>query len=259
MGGGTDTDGWQYAIDFPATYHAKKQFTDYVRRRRWYRKCRLIVSGPWQEIGNTKILDVGLQPQFKAGERMISVWAIASNGDALCRRGVSTETPAGLSWDHIGANEQLVAISCTQDLSVWAISKNGCALRRNGITDENPQGTSWTTIDPPKGCVLKQIAAGAGGIWAIDATGQMCVRQEVSRKMPEGSHWQVLGNALNDQPHEDGKIGFRSVSVGDLVWAVSNSGFVCKRGGVTSTNPAGTGWILGLKVRLLPANNCILF
>lgn len=34
--GGVDRDGWQYAIDFPASYHAKKHFTDYVRRRRWF-------------------------------------------------------------------------------------------------------------------------------------------------------------------------------------------------------------------------------
>lgn len=34
--GGVDRDGWQYAVDFPASYHAKKQFTDYVRRRRWF-------------------------------------------------------------------------------------------------------------------------------------------------------------------------------------------------------------------------------
>lgn len=193
-----------------------------------------------------------MQPQFKAGEKTINVWAIASNGDALCRRGVSTESPAGLSWDHIGANEQLVAISCTQDLNVWAISKNGCALRRNGITVDNPQGVSWTTIEPPKGCVLKQITAGAAGIWAIDAIGQMCVRLKMCKEIPEGTHWQVLNNVLNDQPHEDGKIGFRSVSsVGDIVWAVSNSGFVCKRSGVTNMNPAGTGWILGLKVRAI--------
>lgn len=34
--GGVDRDGWQYAVDFPASYHAKKNFTDYVRRRRWF-------------------------------------------------------------------------------------------------------------------------------------------------------------------------------------------------------------------------------
>lgn len=58
--GGVDRDGWQYARDFPAQYHGKKQFTDYVRRRRWFRRCQLTTSGPWQELGNTKLLDVSL-------------------------------------------------------------------------------------------------------------------------------------------------------------------------------------------------------
>lgn len=39
--GGVDCEGWQYAVDFPASYHAKKQFTDYVRRRRWYKMISL--------------------------------------------------------------------------------------------------------------------------------------------------------------------------------------------------------------------------
>jgi hypothetical protein len=40
--GGVDREGWQYATDFPATYHGKIGFTDYVRRRRWGRKCKLV-------------------------------------------------------------------------------------------------------------------------------------------------------------------------------------------------------------------------
>lgn len=59
--GGVDRDGWQYATDFPSQYHGKKQFTDLVRRRRWFRRCQLTTSGPWQELGNTKLLDVSLQ------------------------------------------------------------------------------------------------------------------------------------------------------------------------------------------------------
>ena len=59
--GGVDKDGWQYAIDFPGTYHGQKHFTDYVRRRRWIRKAQVSTSGPWQELGNTKLVDVSLQ------------------------------------------------------------------------------------------------------------------------------------------------------------------------------------------------------
>ena len=31
--GGCDKDGWQYAKDFPASYHPEPSFTDYVRNR----------------------------------------------------------------------------------------------------------------------------------------------------------------------------------------------------------------------------------
>lgn len=178
------------------------------------------------------------------------MWAIASNGDALIRRNVSEETPAGISWDHISSHEQLVAISCNHDNCVWAIGKNGNVLRRIGISSDNPQGESWTTLEPPKGCTLKQISSGVAGVWAVDSTGQVAIRREICQTFPEGTHWQVLSNVLNDPPHEEGKVGFRSVSVNDSVWAVSISGFVCKRSGITAKNPAGTGWTIGLKVRI---------
>lgn len=35
--GTTDEEGWMYAFDFPLKYHAKKGFTDCVRRRKWVR------------------------------------------------------------------------------------------------------------------------------------------------------------------------------------------------------------------------------
>ena len=40
--GGVDKDAWQYATDFPASYHGKSGFTDYVRRRRWARKAKVL-------------------------------------------------------------------------------------------------------------------------------------------------------------------------------------------------------------------------
>lgn len=126
----------------------------------------------------------------------------------------------------------------------------GLAYRRCGFTTENECGTYWKTIDDaPKGTVLKQISVGSLGIWTIDSQGQLLVRREVCDAFPEGSHWQVLQNVVNDPPHEDGKMGFRSVSVtGSDVWAVSNTNFVCRRSGVTAKNPAGTGWQLGISV-----------
>lgn len=267
--GGIDRDGWQYAIDFPATYHGKKQFTDYVRRRRWYRKCRLTTSGPWHELGNSKICDVSLQPHFgnersadsdaaaaaDADTRPISVWAIAGNGDALWRRGVTTSTPGGLSWDHVASHQPLVSICCgAAENRVWVVSKTGSTYVRYGVTAQNPQGDSWQPVEaPPGGAALRQISAGRLGVWALDAEGRLVVRREVTATFPEGTHWTVLPNVAGDGPHAEagtgGAIGFRSVSVGrNEVWAVANNGQVCKRCGITSENPAGTGWILGIPV-----------
>lgn len=58
--GGVDSDGWQYATDFPAPYHGKKIFTDCVRRRRWYRKAQVATEGPWSRAGSTALLDITL-------------------------------------------------------------------------------------------------------------------------------------------------------------------------------------------------------
>lgn len=91
--GGVDRKGWQYAVDFPATYHANKQFTDYVRRRRWYRRCAIATTGPWQELGHTKLLDVSLEPVNDYVDSVVSVWALASGGQAMVRIGVSKSNP----------------------------------------------------------------------------------------------------------------------------------------------------------------------
>lgn len=250
--GGVDRDGWQYAIDFPATYHGKKQFTDYVRRRRWYRKCRLATSGPWHEMGNSKICDVALQDDTVAAaiDGPVTVWAIAAgNGDALLRRGVSQSAPSGVSWDHVASNQPLVSISVAAAHRVWAIGKNGTPYFRYGITEENPHGDAWQTVDTPSGTAFKQISAGTVGIWALDSVGRLAVRREVTETFPEGSNWQVLPNVPNDPPHTEATVGFKAISVGGAeVWAISNGGHVCKRAGVTPENPAGTGWNIGIPV-----------
>lgn len=58
---GADREGWQYATDYPSRYHAYKGSFDYVRRKRWQRKCRFTSNGPWFQFGLTKLLDVSMQ------------------------------------------------------------------------------------------------------------------------------------------------------------------------------------------------------
>lgn len=256
--GGVDRDGWQYATDFPSQYHGKKHFTDYVRRRRWYRRCLLSSSGPWKELGNTKIVDVSLYASEDAGtDAPVDVWAVAANGEALFRRGVSESCPMGVSWEHIPSDQPLIGISCGPLGQVWAVGKNGTSYWRFGITQNKPIGEVWTNVEPPAGAQLKQISVGKYVVWALDTTGRLSIRREIQPKVfPEGTHWQTLPAMPNDPIHIDqsvltAKQGFRHVSISrdsGQVWAISGAGIVCRRIGVTADNPAGTGWTTGIGV-----------
>lgn len=251
--GGVDREGWQYAVDFPASYHANKKMTDYVRRRRWIRKCRLNTTGPWQELGNTKIVDLAMFADEKTvgSDDFIEVWAVATNGDVLVRNGVCESNPFGQSWDHIPSEQPLAGICITGNTRVWAIGRNGTVYYRCGMNNDNVYGDSWQTIDSPQGVIFKQIAAGEAGIWALDTQGRLSVRKEINQTFPEGSHWQILPNIPGNPPHSDTDVGFKSISVGKEVWATSKSGIVCRRCGVNKANPSGSGWQLGIPVSLV--------
>lgn len=45
-----DHNGWTYAVDFPAQYYPKKQWTSYVRRRLWVRSRKYSALNSWCAI-----------------------------------------------------------------------------------------------------------------------------------------------------------------------------------------------------------------
>lgn len=51
-------------------------------------------SGPWQELGHTKLIDVSLEPVGDALDAPISVWALAADGQVMVRTGVSKSNPS---------------------------------------------------------------------------------------------------------------------------------------------------------------------
>ncbi|XP_066141762.1 tectonin beta-propeller repeat-containing protein isoform X2 [Euwallacea fornicatus] len=245
--GGVDREGWQYAVDFPASYHANKQFTDLVRRRRWYRRCAIATTGPWRELGHTKLLDVSLEPVNDEPDTIISVWALASGGQAMFRVGTSRSNPLGHVWEHVTTDQSLSSISCGPFNCVWATGKKGCAYLREGIKEGNLQGERWVCVEPPVGAQLKQISVNSAGIWAVDTLGRLNVRKEITSTLPEGTHWQTISAdppILNSAPHTK---GFKHVSVDKTeVWAVTDGGAVIRRMGVSAENAAGAGWDIGI-------------
>ena len=240
--GGTDRDGWQYATDFPASYHPAPTFTDYVRRRRWARRCRLVTSGPWLELGTTKLLDISLQPYSCGDSGDVRSWAVATNGEALYRMGVTRDCPAGVGWSHVRSDTLFQGVTIGTDGSVWLVSSEGQVYLRQGVTEGSPAGQVWIQLSNPDITTrFRSVEGGRAGLWAVDTTGKLWVRRGVSVQFPEGTCWgEVCSNV-------------RSVSCGDTgdLWAVVDevsgvNGVVARRGGVTPSNPGGEEWEIAI-------------
>jgi len=240
--GGTDKDGWQYAKDFPASYHAAATFTDYVRRRRWARRCKLSTNGPWTELGTTKLLDLSLQPYQTSEGLDARCWAVATNGEALYRIGVTRDTPGGVGWSHIRSDTLFQGVTVGTDGSVWLVSSEGQIYLRQGVTDSCPSGQLWVQLSNPDQTIkYRSVEAGRSGLWAVDTGGKLWLRKGISIQYPEGTSWLLVCSSV------------RSISCGDAgdLWAVVDdingvSGVLARRGGITPCNPGGEDWEVGI-------------
>ncbi|XP_053269232.1 tectonin beta-propeller repeat-containing protein 1 isoform X1 [Pleuronectes platessa] len=246
VSGGTDREGWQFAADFPASYHGYKTMKDFVRRRRWSRKCKLTTTGPWQEIPPIPLSDVTILPcATQSSVDVVPLWAISNKGDVLCRLGVTALTPAGSSWLHVGTDQPFKSISIGAVSQVWAIAKDGSAFYRGSVSPESPAGDSWFHIPSPAKQKLKQVSVGRTSVHAVDENSNLWYRQGVTPSYPQGSSWDHISNNV------------RKVSVGplDQVWIIADKvqgshglscGTVCHRLEVEPMDPKGQSWDYGI-------------
>uniref|UniRef100_A0A1A8I4P4 Tectonin beta-propeller repeat-containing protein 1 n=2 Tax=Nothobranchius kuhntae TaxID=321403 RepID=A0A1A8I4P4_NOTKU len=244
--GGTDTEGWQYAADFPTTFHGHKTMKDFVRRRRWARKCRVAVRGPWTVVQPIRLSDISLMPCL-AQSRMdqVPVWALSDKGDVLCRLGVTPQNPAGSSWLHVGTDQPFKSISIGGANQVWAIAKDGAVFYRGSVSPQNPAGECWYHIPSPPRQTLRQLSVGRTSVFAVDENSNLWFRQGLTPSYPQGSSWELISNNTT------------KVSVGplDQVWIIADSvpgfpteipGVVCHRLGVGPMQPKGLSWDYGI-------------
>ncbi|KAI5637989.1 propeller domain-containing protein [Phthorimaea operculella] len=250
--GGVDSDGWQYATDFPAPYHGKKLFTDCVRRRRWYRKAQIITEGPWVRAGSTALLDISL---WADGDK-VTVWAVTLGGEAIYRTGVTIATPAGQQWEHVSSPQSLIAISTCNNI-VWAVGRKGELYYREGITKEHPGGVNWKLIETVKLTIplthktfggAKSVTLTNCSAWVVLSNGAVAVRTDVSKEQQDGKHWKYLSGKdvlllLKAYAFQDFDMTFKHISsLGQEVWGVSSDGVLQRRLGVTAENPTGIAW-----------------
>ena len=145
-----DNDGWQYALDFPRTYHPKQSRTSCVRRRVWSRYYRFDgydrwikvpgltedpVKHPFQDIavGGTSI------PGQESG--CLAVWAVTFHGKVIYRSGVSEKCPEGDKWIEIPSPQvSITQLSVSPSGVVWGVTWEGVAVVRVGVSYYQPTG-----------------------------------------------------------------------------------------------------------------------
>ncbi|XP_019745397.1 tectonin beta-propeller repeat-containing protein 1 isoform X2 [Hippocampus comes] len=244
--GGTDKEGWQYAADFPVTFHGHKTLKDFVRRRRWTRKCKITLRGPWQPVPPIPLSDISLMSCLAhSSMEQVPLWALSDKGDVLCRLGVTPQNPAGSSWLHVGTDQPFKSISIGGASQVWAIAKDGAVFYRGSVSPQNPAGECWYHIPSPSRQTLRQLSVGRTSVFAVDENGNLWYRQGLTPSYPQGSAWEVISNNAT------------KVSVGplDQVWMIADGmagfpaetpGTVCHRLGVGPMQPKGQLWDYGI-------------
>ncbi|XP_014806855.1 PREDICTED: tectonin beta-propeller repeat-containing protein 1 [Calidris pugnax] len=244
--GGTDREGWQYAADFPASYHGHKTMKDFVRRRRWARKCKIVTNGPWLEVPPVALWDISIIPSPRAaGAEAVALWAISDKGDVLCRLGVTPQHPAGTSWLHVGTDQPFISVSIGACYQVWAIARDGSAFYRGSVSPQKPAGDCWYHIPSPQKQKLKQVSVGRTSVFVLDKNGNLWYRQGITPSYPQGAAWEHVSNNI------------RKMSVGplDQVWVIADKvqgshslscGTVCHRTGVQPMEPKGLSWDYGI-------------
>ncbi|KAL0993124.1 hypothetical protein UPYG_G00103560 [Umbra pygmaea] len=246
--GGTDKEGWQYAADFPVMFHGNKSLKDFVRRRRWFRTCKITLSAPWQEVPPIPLSDVTVLPCLaQSNLEQVPVWALSDKGDVLCRLGVTTENPSGSAWLHVGTDQPFKSICIGGGHQVWAIARDGAVFYRGSVSASNPAGECWYHIPSPPRQNLRQLSVGRTSVYAVDENSNLWYRQGLTPSYPQGSAWELISNNVT------------KVSVGplDQVWVIADRvpncpselsvpGAIGHRLGVGPMQPKGQSWDYGL-------------
>ncbi|XP_055333167.1 tectonin beta-propeller repeat-containing protein 1-like [Paramacrobiotus metropolitanus] len=243
-----DENGWEYAFDFPSSFHSSKGSNDYVRRRRWFRLMKVDCTGPWFPGPNTPLRSVSICPGVASGN-YVSLWAVTVDGSVLVRDHVSTKNPLGDTWIPVRSPVAFVNIS-VGPFCVWGVGADGTAYVRNGTKDKL-DGLYWFQVEKPEsGANIRQVAVGGDSVWAVCTDDQAYFRKEYSAAFPEGTEWELVADGVR-------KI---SVSMEDDVYAILYSTsqklpILAKRTGITHGNKMGVGWEYGLHAKDISCRN----
>ncbi|CAG0915181.1 unnamed protein product [Notodromas monacha] len=173
-----------------------------------------------------------------------SLWMLTSSRKIYIRAGISASCPEGHSWSRLDlsqiGNDILTSISISSEV-VWGVDFRGGVWMRIGSLKPTTTANlppAWVPVEegsaPAPMSQFKEIFLGPRNdmVWAIDSKHRVYVRAAVLPDLPIGVNWvPVLGV---DAVH---------ISISETtVWALSLTGEVWRRFGISSNNFAGDYW-----------------
>ena len=177
-----------------------------------------------------------------------AVWALATDGRVLFRRGVSDGFPEGKVWIEAKSSNTFVQISSCGGI-VWALDVAGRAYVRENVKDSTPSGTQWRDVKSPQFTAVSVLENGL--IWGISVDDRLWFRCGATSFEPEGSgHWWEVTIGTLSKPSVAGLVdamwkvrstelrsnSFLQTVTSKLVHSPSNNKFVslsaCARSGI---------------------------
>jgi hypothetical protein len=172
------------------------------------------------------------------------MWLLTLRGSIYIRAGISSSQPVGTAWVKLSlgqlAGHRLLSVSIGTE-QAWAVDEEGGVYLRLGSLLPPPGHASpaWLPVDQDQarvveGAQLVQVVSSLQGdmVWARDSNYGVYVREAVYPELPVGTGWVPVTG-----------ISVVSLAISRrTVWALSTSGQVFRRRGISSTDWVGESW-----------------
>ena len=165
---------------------------------------------------------------------------IVSKDSIWSRQALTTDIPEGISFDYIELSIQLHEaklrnVACGKR-SVWAVDGSGVPHFRFGVHSREPgtgMSPAWVPVeDNPHPFLKIAVSPDDWLVWACDMNYNVYVRTGVTADFPVGRKWELI-------PGEHVK---ELCASNEKVYALSQSGELLCRYGITESNVQGNYW-----------------
>ncbi|KHN83943.1 Tectonin beta-propeller repeat-containing protein 1 [Toxocara canis] len=177
-------EGWRYAKKFGGDFTEEK---GPVRRREWRRLRAMEMPAPWVRVDAPRLSSIYVQ---KSDSLPLFVWAVSTNGELLCRGGVSVKNPAGDFWAEACSDMRMVDVCASSSRCVWALTTKNTILACTVDHAADIACADWRTVETPSNADnLKQIEAGKASVWLLTDGGQLFLRIGICAANILGEYW----------------------------------------------------------------------